>query len=210
MLIRLLQPCRFPDKHGRSRLHYIGDVVDVKNKAMVQKLIKQRRAVDMAAEAKGLPKGVGVLARGATVLAPWVRALNVEVATGGLGLPFAYTLIWDGKVKPRPEFLVVTFEVLARTDWEVAVPLYSYDKLAVSMGTAEERARTKKLIHDVRVPTYRSELLFVQRNERTEKLIAAWKREMANGADERLAFMRAVYRIKPYLLPLPCMWIAKR
>ena len=210
MEIRLLQPCRFPDEHGRSILHYIGEVVDVKNKAMVAKLIKGKRAVDMAVEMKGLPKGMGVLVQGATVLAPWVRALHVEVATGGLGLPFAYTLIWNGKVTPRSEFLVKTFEVLARTDWEIAVPLYSYHRLANAIGTAEERAKTKAVIHDLRVPTYRTELLFVQRNERTEKLIAAWKREMGKGSDERLAFTRAVYAVKPYLLPLPAMWIVKK
>jgi len=208
--LRLLQHHRFPDEHGRLILYYFGDVINVKNKDLAARLIKEKKAVDLETEAKGLPNGMGVLVRHEAIIPPWLRALDVQIATGDIGLPFAYTLLWDGRVMPRQEMLVTTFEMLARTGWEVAVPLYSYHRLATAVGTEGDRANTKALIHDLRVPVYRTELIFVERNERTEKLMETWKAETDRGGEERLAFSRAAYMVKPYLLPLPCMWIVKR
>ncbi len=98
--------------------------------------------------------------------------------------------------------------------WEVAVPLaVTVDGqnvvLADSLGSTEERARTARVTRDLRVPVYASELVFVRRGEAGAALVDAWRTEMAQGGDRRLAFLRAVHAVKPRLCTLPAMWAGR-
>ncbi len=91
--------------------------------------------------------------------------------------------------------------------WDAAAPLWQERKLASDVGSKEDRARTEALIRDLRVPLYAHELLFVRKSEAGERLLAAWKVEQDDGGDARLAFLRALYQVKPLLLSLPRSWI---
>jgi len=184
-----------------------GETLFMKNKAVCQKLIRDGVAVDVADAALDVPPGTGVLARRKLGAEPyWITALNlgVEVATKGLHLPFALSILWDPRYSPRQLDLAPTFRVLRRHEWDMAVPIKSYDRLTKHRAAKpEEKQRTRKLIRDDRVPYYNTALIFAKRNERTSKLVRVWSDAMQAGDDECLSFMRAVYQVKPYLLPLP-------
>ena len=206
MWIQLVQYKRFKDKSGRFVLHYPGEVLDIKNKALCKELIANKVAVDMRMAGKQIPEDSGVLMRRSGRVPEWVTALEMQVDHGAPALPFSYTIIWNPSVEPRQDMLVPTLSVLKRCAWDIAAPIYSYGKLANKIGNAQERARLKGVIHDLRVPCYNVGLLFCKRNERTTAVIERWTRI---GGDERLAFLQAVYEIKPFLLPLPQGWIRK-
>jgi len=210
MWVQLLTYQRLHDKRGRYILHYAGETVHIKNKEVCAKLIKEKKAVDLRKVAAELPEETGILLLGGGRIPKWATALELETAAGGPALPFEYTILWDPKVKPQGTLITVALKTVAGTGWEIAVPIYSYHKLAKACGTKEERALTKAVIHDLRVPVYNPGLMFVQRTERTEALMSQWITEMSHpGFDNRLAFMRALYKVKPIILPLPTIWVKK-
>jgi hypothetical protein len=90
--------------------------------------------------------------------------------------------------------------------WEIAVPISDYNLLARDIGTDEERARTKELIHDLRVPVYDTRLIFARNCVAVEQLFEMWHKEQG---DERLSFLRCLYVVKPYVLALPSIWQRK-
>ena len=93
--------------------------------------------------------------------------------------------------------------------WDAAAPLWRYGETAADVGTAEERERTKAIVHDLRVPLYSHELLFVRKNEVGQLLVATWAEELEGASEPRLPFLRAYYRIKPRLCALPATWRAE-
>lgn len=115
------------------------------------------------------------------------------------------TLWWDPAVPLRLELVPVGFNFLHH--WHVAAPLYDYNTLAFQHGTIEERLATTAAIGDLRVPLYETRALFLRRCDETNALLAAWALEREGGGDERLAFQRALWTVKPLILPLPITWI---
>lgn len=91
--------------------------------------------------------------------------------------------------------------------WEAAAPLWRYGVLAADVGTDEERERTKALTLDLRVPLRAPELLFLRRCDAAEALLSAWVEESVGDAEPRLAFLRALCRVKPQFLDLPRSWL---
>ncbi len=91
--------------------------------------------------------------------------------------------------------------------WDAAVPLWRYGVLAKDLGTGRERDLTEGLTLDLRVPVYACELLFVSGRGDGPALVEAWGAELKRGDDERLAFLRAVARVKPRLCVLPTSWM---
>jgi hypothetical protein len=122
-------------------------------------------------------------------------------------LPFARTLITVPGARVPWEWLPAAFALLAR--WDAAVPLWQYTVTAESVGTPAERERTRAAIRDLRVLLHAVELLFVRDNEPGRALLAAWVEECERfqEADRRLAFLRALYRVKPRLCVLPTSWL---
>ena len=210
MYIKLLKHKRFMQKDGSWKLYYVGAILDIKNKKVCKQLIKKKIAVDMSVAAADIPKGCGLLMFRAGVVPQWAKALELEMATGGPRLPFAYTIIWNQRCRPNPEFLSITLMLLRDRAWEIAVPLYSYTKLTTRLGSEAERKATEALIHDLRVPYYNTDLMFIQRNKRTEALMSTWAEERKGTSDDKLAFLRAVYLTKPFILPLPTEWVRKK
>lgn len=98
--------------------------------------------------------------------------------------------------------------------WDAASPLWRYNVLAETQGTEAERKLTRSLTLDLRVPLYACECLFVDgrrvvngHRKFGRELLAAWEDEVARGPEPRLAFLRAVARVKPRLCTLPATWL---
>lgn len=122
-------------------------------------------------------------------------------------LPWERTLFIRGEVNVPGELLAIGFDFLDK--WECAAPMWRYDVIASDVARGEDARRTVELIHDLRVPLYAYELLFMRDCERGQALLKIWDEEcMAfTGTDPRLAFVRALYRVKPLFLALPNSWL---
>ena len=125
----------------------------------------------------------------------------------GYDLPWERTLFLDPAIGRVPwEQIPRGLDFLAT--WEAAAPVWSYETLAADVATGAERERTEALIGDLRVPLYEVGLLFVRRCEAGEQLLEAWERERAGGHGQ-LAFLRALYEVKPLFCALPRSWLQK-
>ena len=120
---------------------------------------------------------------------PWERTLFLDPAIGRVP--------WD-QVPKGFGFL---------DTWEAAAPIWSYETLAADVAAGAERERTEALIGDLRVPLYETGLLFVRDCEGGRALLKAWQ---AEDGEPRLAFLRALYRVKPLFLALPRSWLVGR
>jgi hypothetical protein len=130
--------------------------------------------------------------------------LNLSLIAGDPYIAFERTLCWNPKALLRMELIGAGFGFL--NAWEIAAPLYSYDELAVHIGSDEARARTQAVMRDLRVPVIDTRLLYVRHCENTKRLFDQWAVENETGDDERLTFMRAFYAVKPLALMLPVTW----
>ena len=120
-------------------------------------------------------------------------------------LPWSHTLfIADGTCVPW-DLLPAGFNFIQR--WDAAAPLWRVGMLASMLGTPEDRKRTESITHDLRLLVYTPELLFVRNSEAGAALITTWRAECAHG-DEMLAFLRALYIVKPAFCVLPRSWLA--
>jgi hypothetical protein len=152
------------------------------------------------------------------------RNKKLGVVVGGLGdgqpqglsLPFDKVLFVEPGTEVPWDLLPAAWHFLER--WDAAVPLWRYGKTAADVGSKEERAQTQAVIRDLRVLLHSVELLFVRgfpdEDGQTlgRDLMAAYREELGeNGenGDKRLAFLRALYRVKPRLCVLPVTWLAK-
>lgn len=208
MWIQLTQYQRLPSDHGKDLLHYPGEVINVKNRSFCKKLIDRGVAIDVSAAAQDMPENTGVLIRKKVKVPSWTDAFNLDVTFGDIALPYEYTLIWNPPKHPQRQYIMASFKVLR--NWDILVPVRSYEKLVAQIGTVDEKKRLKKIIRDLHVPFFSTTIMYVKRNDRTQKLITEWKKEMPKWSDERLAFLVAVYKVKPFILPLPTMWIENR
>lgn len=135
------------------------------------------------------------------------QRLPMKIQSGCYDLPWERTLFLDPAIGRVPwEQIPRGFGFLAQ--WEVAAPVWSYETLAADVATGAERERTETLVGDLRVPLYETGLLFVRRCEAGEALLEAWQAEYREGGEPRLAFLRALCRVKPLFLALPRSWLA--
>lgn len=128
------------------------------------------------------------------------------VCTQTIELPFEKTLLVQAGTRIPWDLLPAAWHFLER--WDAAVPLWRYGETAASVGTKEERKSTQAIVRDLRVLLHSYELLFVRRNEPGTALVETWRQECAGGGDKRLAFLRALYLVKPRLCVLPISWLA--
>ena len=91
--------------------------------------------------------------------------------------------------------------------WDAAAPLWRYGVLAKDVGSDEDRKRTEAVVRDLRVPLYACELLFVQKTADGLALLNAWEEAGKQGGDQRMAFLRALYQVKPRFCALPRSWL---
>lgn len=126
------------------------------------------------------------------------------VVSDAYEIPFEKTLFVEAGTRVPWDLLPAAWHFLAR--WDAAVPLWAYGTLARDVGTAEERKATKEVIGDLRVMLHAVELLFVRNSEQGRALVEALAGE---GGDKRLAFLRALFAVKPRLCVLPVTWLAE-
>lgn len=121
-------------------------------------------------------------------------------------LAYSETLLWVPEFEPRMDHLMQGYNLLKR--WQVAVPLWDYDVLARDVGSDEERVHTETVIRDLRVPLRDTRLVFVRRCPDTRRLVETWHAERARfpGGEDKLAFLRALYLVKPLVCDLPTVW----
>lgn len=122
-------------------------------------------------------------------------------------LPYDKTLIVQAGTRVPWDLLPAAWNFLER--WDAAVPLWRYGVLAADVGTPEERQKTQTIVRDLRVLLHSYELLFVRRSEDGTRFVEQWARECSGGCDRRLAFLRAVYQVKPCMCILPTSWLAE-
>lgn len=115
---------------------------------------------------------------------------------------------WDGGGKMDAGHMAMGLNAVLT--WDVAIPLGDYTVLACDVGSDEDRAATAALGIDLRVPLYSPHLLFLRAGDVAQALIEAWLAETTPEGDARLALLRAIWQIKPLLLPLPATWMGAR
>jgi hypothetical protein len=131
---------------------------------------------------------------------PYTYATYAELVT-----PFERTLIIKSGTAISFGLLPAAWHFLER--WDAAVPFWRYGVLAADLGDDSDRKQTAAIIRDLRVLVHSVELLFVRNNEAGRDLVQFWQHEMASGGDKRLAFLRALYTVKPRLCVLPTSWL---
>lgn len=196
--------------NGSNRQFYPGDCVEAgKQTALLWISQGEARALD-SRQLEVLDAQCGVLIRGGNTehAEQITRKYGIlGTALGDARCVFARTLIWTPGLRLRYELLPVGFSLLER--WDVLVPLASYEEMALDIGDDNDRANTKSVIRDLRVPYYDPRLLFVKNSRAGRDLLACWTIESKLGSDERLAFLRALYHVKPLVLALPKSWLKK-
>jgi len=195
------------EQRGVMRAYHPGDWIEV-GKQMAMLLLSKGEAILPGQNAE-VPIASLVASSNAGVVVPsgWLATAKEKLPAWNIfeGEPearFERTIIWSPEVAINPPLFSVGLSLLDR--WEIAVPLYDYKVLAISVGTDEERERTKAVIHDLRVPLYDIRLRFAKKTLVTGRLFKKWKDEP--GDERRLAFLRALYVTKPLILALPATW----
>ncbi len=218
MWIQLLGT-KYIDIDGKARGYFPGDWVQVgRQTALAWIAAGEARAARPVTW--DLPSGSGVVLRTADGDAARAAASHLGRLTRGLemavsaepALPYDLTLLWEPSLSLRLELVPAGLGFVqdrpGEDAWQIAAPLHSYSEMAGAIGSREERAATEAVIGDLRVPVYDTRLLFVRRCSETEDLIGLWRAERGEG-DERLAFLRALWRVPALLLPLPTTWTGK-
>lgn len=185
---------------GKNREFQPGDWVKV-GKEIARQWIADGSAISpfpnvaMVEEPEG---SAGIMAFGGLKETPDV---GVPVCTEGVWeLRWGKTCFWDAHAKVNHALFYYGFNFLER--WDVAIPLWDYRHLASDEESQDEKRETVKVIRDLRVPLYDTRLIFAKRNDTTRRLLELWEHE----GTSKLAFMRALYRVKPLILALPVTW----
>ena len=204
-----LNSCKRILENGKEVDRHPGDWVNVgKQQALLW--ISQGDAIlpNKSAYAEfGISEGSGVLVigdenKGRKTLEP--IKTEIEIVYGTYNLPFKYNVIWNTDLPLMVDKVCIGLMMLQT--WDMAVPLFDYNTLAEAVGSDLERNKTKDIIRDLRVPLYDTRLMFIKITRETQYLIESWTEEMRNGADEKLSFLRNLYKIKPLILALPISW----
>jgi hypothetical protein len=134
------------------------------------------------------------------------KGLNV-VVDPEMGMTWDKTLFVEPGTEVPWDLLPAAWHFLER--WDAAVPLWRYSVNACDVGSKADRKRTQAVVRDLRVLLHAVELLFVRDSDDGKALLTAYCRERAEGGNKRLAFLRAMYEVKPRVCVLPRTWLSK-
>ena len=200
------------ESHGKMVRRVAGDWVKV-GKQEAGLLIAQGRAElpgqDVIREFAGGGKDAGILVLGspeaaAIVLEDLKGKLNIKYGDSSPSMPWEKTIIWDMGVMLRTEMIPTGLGLL--DTWQIAMPLWDKYSLAIHDGDEDDRAQTKVIVRDLRVPLYDTRLIYARECDETSQLFTQWRDERQKGESTRLAFLRAFYQVKPLMLALPITW----
>lgn len=149
-----------------------------------------------------------VLRRDDPVARTVAKTLGLETQVSpGWTLPWARTVFVAPGAPIAWELLRFGLAFLAK--WDAAAPLVEPVTLASTCVRASEYDRSRALLGDFRVPLLDpGELLFVRSTPAGQELVRLWRQECATVADQRLAFLHALWTVKPLFCALPWMWVA--
>lgn len=201
MWIQLIAPKNI-EVQGKNQRFNPGDWVDVGKQTALLWLSDNSAHIPEMAESGFNLNGAGILTDHKELLCKRLEreSKGIEILEGAPCLPFEKTILLDSALAFRASLIPVGVTML--DTWDIAVPLMDYKILALHIGTDSEREQTKAVIRDLRVPVYDTRLMFIKRNQDTERLIDNWR----NAGKTPLAFLRELYKIKPLILALPCTW----
>ena len=141
-----------------------------------------------------------------TLLEKHTDKLNIEY--GEPALLWSKTIIWKPPVSMPWRLVPIALGLL--NTWQILAPLCDYRIRAHDIGTDAEKARTKAVIRDLRVKVYETGLIFIRRSSDTERFMDRWRQEFDGGSNRNLAFLRALYKEKPFILALPRTWAMRQ
>jgi len=190
---------------GNVERCYTGDWVDVGKQTALRWIAQGDAWVPDERLSGILPADAGVMIRGD--LAAKVQFGNLitdlQVSEGALELRYTHTLLWASSL-PLPKHLIgAGFHLLEK--WQLVVPLWDYEHLALTAGSPRDRERAGEVLHDLRVPLYETCFIFAKRAPETRNLMERWARWGKRISNERLAFLCALYEAKPLVCALPCL-----
>lgn len=189
------------DVSGITRPFYPGQVVNVgKQQALLWVSRNEARLLDVNDYRGFIPGESGIVTDRKDLLCKAIQDMQVTIFEGACSLQFNRTVWIDSLLAARPELLAIGLGML--DTWEMAVPLQDYKTLAAHVGTESEREKTKAVIRDLRVPLYDTRLMFMKSTPEVSRLLELWKGE----GQTDLAFLRALYTVKPFILALPSSW----
>lgn len=201
-------------ENGKPVRYYPGDWVDVGKQyalRLVAQGLAEKPGVSLTAEMVDYTAGMLIIGELETNAKQQIIETipHLEMAYGSTpDIPFSETLIYDTKLKPlRVELLHVGFKWLEK--FQLLIPMHDYAELAVHIGTEQDREITKSIIRELRVPVYDTRLIFVRRCDETKELFIKWQEYKTKISEDKLAFLCALYEIKPVMMPLPTTWISK-
>lgn len=198
---------------GITKTFNPGDWVEVGRQQAARWLASGAAWIPPTQKLDMMPGDCGIVVRGDTPIRQQIDGISIENMTGWPdALPHAYCLFYKSGTMLRTELLQVGFNLL--TKWDAVVPLWSYQQVAGQLGDPLDRAATKEAIGDLRVPAYDTRLIYVRANEAGQALMATFAQELGRADlehhDERLAFLRAVFAVKPRLCAAPVSWVGKQ
>jgi len=199
------------DENGAIHTYHAGDLFKVRNQTLKRLLAEGKVEIPcefvMASVYDFSDCGV-IVTGGDLNAARQAVGSELTVTAGAPSLQFGRTLLWDTTARLRSDLIPVGFERLAH-GWQVAAPLASYRLLARDIGDDAGRKLTEGVIHDLRVPFYDVRVLFLRDCAVTRDLLRTYSDELKAHPEPRLAFMRALYRVKPVMCALPASWVGK-
>lgn len=132
---------------------------------------------------------------------------RLQFVLGDPSLPFAHTVIWEPSLAAQPTAIENGLVLLRGGEgWEMLAMVVDESTRAADVGSEDERRQTEAVVGDLRIPVYDTRLLWVRETPATSALVEAWAKELEGGADERHAFLRALYSARVMLYTLPQGW----
>jgi len=195
-----------------TTLYQPGDWLQV-NRLAMRKLMEEGRVetpMEIVAETFDL-SGCGIFQRGE---APALKDCWIPITSEGDNwLPYDRTVIWlpGTKAFTMARVALGLSYIEAGDDynsWEMAAALASEAKTVGQFGSEDEQQKTLKLLGDLRLPVYQTDMVWARRTPATEAMVAAWRAEVESGADEIHAFVRALYTHSVRLTTLPPQWLS--
>lgn len=193
--------------------YHPGDWIEVKKKRAKKLLASGKAEIprqDIMSDVAGFNE-CGILIRGEEQ--ELLFDSRIEVSFGEISLPYEnvtvllkpnYYITW--KAIEAGLLRITNFEDTDAEPWEMMAMLFDNDVTADDVGTEDERAKTKELIGDLRLPVYDTDILWVRKTDSTEAVIDRWVKELETSNDEKHSFLRALYAERAMMLTLPSGW----
>lgn len=193
--------------------YHPGDWIEVKKKRAKKLLASGKAEIprqDIMSDVAGFNE-CGILIRGEEQ--ELLFDSRIEVSFGEISLPYEnvtvllkpnYYITW--KAIEAGLLRITNFEDTDAEPWEMMAMLFDNNVTADDVGTEDERAKTKELIGDLRLPVYDTDILWVRKTDSTEAVIDRWVKELETSNDEKHSFLRALYAERAMMLTLPSGW----